>query len=102
MRSSGRPAIPSRELTDRVNAWSDEITAIVTPMVPGLLALHGCGALSAAKIVGETAGIDQFKSRPRTPGGMGPPPSRCGAEAPTSGSTEAGTVRSTPPFTALR
>ncbi len=52
-----------RELTDRVNALEREITGIVTPLAPTMLALRGCGALSAAKIVGETAGVDRFKSR---------------------------------------
>ncbi len=52
-----------RELTDRANALEREITGIVTPLAPTMLALRGCGALSAAKIVGETAGVDRFKSR---------------------------------------
>jgi hypothetical protein len=32
-------------------------------LAPALLALPGCGPLTAAKIIGETAGIDRFKSR---------------------------------------
>lgn len=54
-----------RALTVRINELEREITALVTPMAPALLELPGCGALSAAKIIGETAGIDRFESRAR-------------------------------------
>lgn len=47
-------------LTIRVNALEREITALVTERAPALLELPGCGALGAAKIVGEVAGIDRF------------------------------------------
>lgn len=52
-----------RRLTLRVNELEREIAAIVRPLVPTLLALEGCGALSAAKIVGEVAGAGRFKSK---------------------------------------
>src|SRR6266516_1644354 len=52
-----------RELTSRVNELEREITRIVRGLAPALLALEGCGALSAAKIVGEAAGADRFKSK---------------------------------------
>lgn len=52
-----------RELTIRINELYREITSIVTSLAPSLLALEGCGALSAAKIVAETAGADRFRSR---------------------------------------
>jgi transposase len=32
-------------------------------MAPTLLAIPGCGALTAAKILGETAGVDRFRSK---------------------------------------
>jgi transposase len=32
-------------------------------MAPALLAIPGCGPLTAAKILGETAGVDRFKSK---------------------------------------
>jgi transposase len=32
-------------------------------MAPALLAIPGCCALTAAKILGETAGVDRFKSK---------------------------------------
>jgi transposase len=52
-----------RRATIRVNALERRIAALVAPLVPALLALHGCGPLTAAKILGETAGIDRFRSR---------------------------------------
>ncbi len=47
----------------RSNELEREIARIVTRLAPTLLALQGCGALSAAKIVGETAGAGRFKSK---------------------------------------
>lgn len=54
-----------RALTIRINELEREIGALVATMAPTLLELHGCGALSAAKIIGETAGIDRFGDRAR-------------------------------------
>jgi len=51
-----------RLLTLDINALTVEITALVTPMAPALLAIVGCGPLTAAKIIAETAGIDRFRS----------------------------------------
>jgi transposase len=51
-----------RELTVEINALHTEITAMVTPLAPALLAVCGCGSLTAAKIVAETAGVDRFHS----------------------------------------
>jgi transposase len=47
-------------LTQRVNTLKTEIAALVAVQAPGLLELEGCGVLTAAKIVGETAGIARF------------------------------------------
>jgi len=47
-------------LTVRVNALEKELTGLVADQAPVLLELPGCGALTAAKIVGETAGINRF------------------------------------------
>jgi len=49
-------------LTDQINALADRIGARVREIAPALLALYGCGELTAAKIVGETAGITRFKN----------------------------------------
>jgi transposase len=47
-------------LTVRANALEKEIAALVTVQAPALLELPGCGPLTAAKIVGETAGVARF------------------------------------------
>ncbi len=51
------------DLTRRVNELERDIARRVAPLAPTLLALLGCGALSAAKLVGETAGVGRFRSR---------------------------------------
>ena len=50
------------ELTTKINTLAKRIEAAVAAAAPTLLALPGCGALSAAKIVGEAAGVARFKS----------------------------------------
>lgn len=52
-----------RELTRRANELEAEIARLVRRLAPSLLALPGCGVLSAAKIVGETAGVSRFRSK---------------------------------------
>jgi transposase len=52
-----------RELTIRANELEREITVLVRQLAPSLLSLPGCGVLSAAKIVGESAGATRFRSR---------------------------------------
>jgi transposase len=47
-------------LSQRADALEKEITALVAEQAPALLELPGCGPLTAAKIVGETAGINRF------------------------------------------
>jgi transposase len=51
------------DLTRRANELEREITALVREATPSLLALPGCGALSAAKVLGEAAGASRFKSK---------------------------------------
>jgi transposase len=50
-------------LTGEVNALQREITARVRVLAPSLLAVPGVAALTAAKIIAETAGADRFKSK---------------------------------------
>jgi len=50
------------ELTVRVNALQRRITDLTAKAAPSLLALPGVAALTAAKLVGETAGVARFKS----------------------------------------
>ena len=51
-----------RELTRRVRALEKELTALVKAQAPQLLELPGCGVLSAAKLIGETANPTRFRS----------------------------------------
>ena len=52
-----------RDLTRTIDALEREIARLVADLAPSLLALAGCGPLTAAKLVGETAGIGRFRSR---------------------------------------
>lgn len=52
-----------RELTVESRKLEREIAALVQVLAPSLLAIRGCGPLSAAKIVGETAGVERFRSK---------------------------------------
>jgi transposase len=52
-----------RHLTAEIDALEAEITELVEKLAPSLLAICGCAALTAAKILGETAGIERFRSR---------------------------------------
>jgi transposase len=49
-----------RELTETINALEVEIGELVGQVAPQLVAEPGCGALTAAKLVGEIAGADRF------------------------------------------
>lgn len=52
-----------RELNQRALELEREIARLVSQLAPALLAIPGCGALTAAKIVGETAGAARFCSK---------------------------------------
>jgi transposase len=52
-----------RAITQEANQLEHQIRDLVQQVAPSLLQLPGCGALSAAKLVGETAGIERFRSR---------------------------------------
>lgn len=56
-------AIHVRDLTIKERALEREITERVAVIAPALLALVGVGALTAAKIVAETADVRRFKSK---------------------------------------
>ena len=49
-------------LTGDINALEKEIGVLARQLAPSLLALRGVAELTAAKIVGETAGVDRFRS----------------------------------------
>lgn len=52
-----------RGLTVAIDELEREIRRLVSDLAPSLLALTGCGPLTAAKLVGETAGIGRFRSK---------------------------------------
>lgn len=52
-----------RELTRSINELEREVAALARTLSPSLLTLQGCGSLTAAKLVGETAGVRRFRSR---------------------------------------
>ena len=49
-------------LTEAINALAKRIGERVRLVAPVLLAMPGCGELTAAKLVGESAGVTRFKS----------------------------------------
>ena len=51
-----------RDLNRRIRDLEARLRPLVRKHGPSLLALPGCGLLSAAKILGETAGVDRFRS----------------------------------------
>lgn len=52
-----------REITQEANQLERRIRDLVAQVAPSLLQVPGCGSLSAAKLVGETAGIERFRSK---------------------------------------
>jgi transposase len=52
-----------RELTAQINELTAELTGLICAQAPALIAIPGCGTLTAAKILGETAGVDRFRSK---------------------------------------
>jgi transposase len=52
-----------RTLTIEIDQLEREIATLVEQLAPSLIAICGCGPLTAAKIVGETAGVERFKSK---------------------------------------
>lgn len=48
--------------TIRINELEREIVRMVAPLAPALLALPGVAGLTAAKLVGEVAGIERFRT----------------------------------------
>jgi transposase len=62
-RIAGEIAAHARDLTVRERALEREITVVVAELAPTLLALAGVGALTAAKLVAETADVRRFRSK---------------------------------------
>jgi transposase len=51
-----------RELTRAIDALAAQLAPLVAAYAPQLLAERGCGTLTAAKLIGELAGIERFAS----------------------------------------
>ena len=51
-----------RELTRAITSLERELAALVAALAPQLLAERGCGVLTAAKLIGEIAGIGRFST----------------------------------------
>jgi transposase len=51
------------ELNHQINSLESELRSLVRDLAPALLAIPGCGVLSAAVILGETAGVHRFRDK---------------------------------------
>jgi transposase len=51
------------DLTEQIARVERDIEQQIEPLAPALLAITGCGHLTAAKILGETAGVERFRSK---------------------------------------
>jgi transposase len=49
-----------RELTNSIDALERQLAPLVAELAPRLLAERGCGVLTAAKLIGEIAGVERF------------------------------------------
>ena len=52
-----------QDLTEQINQLERELRDLVRELNPSLLAVPGCGVLSAAVIIGETAGVHRFRDK---------------------------------------
>ncbi len=51
------------QLNSRIDELEQQLAGMMPALSPGLLALPGCGVLTAAKLLGETADVRRFRSR---------------------------------------
>lgn len=49
-------------LNSEIDELERQISRLVAHLAPNLLSLAGCGPLTAAKLIGEVAGVDRFRS----------------------------------------
>jgi transposase len=89
-----------RELTRTIDARQRELAELLAQLAPRLLAERGCGILTAAKLVGEAAGIGRFASDAKLARSSGTAGSQHPRAAPTATAlTAAATASSTARFT---
>lgn len=55
--------VRARSLTEQINALEAELRPLVKRLAPSLVAITGCGILSAAMILGETAVVHRFRNK---------------------------------------
>jgi transposase len=72
-------------LSETIDALATRIGDRVRRIAPVLLTLPGCGELTAAKLVGESAGVTRFKSEAASPATLEWHPSPCGRATPPAG-----------------
>jgi transposase len=92
-----------RGLTRTILALDRELQTAAAQTAPALLALPGCGAVSAAKLLGEIGPIERFetdRSLPATPAWHHSKPAPASIDA--TGSTAVATANSTAPCTGSR
>ena len=89
------------ELNLQINALETELRGLVRAIAPTLLAIPGCGVLTAAVIIGETAGVHHFRDKDAYARftGTAPVPVWSGASAGKVRLNAAATARSTVPCT---
>ena len=88
-----------RERTRRTAELQREINALVEAQAPELLELPGCGTLTAAKLLAETAGVGRFASDAKLArlAGVAPDPGLLRQPRSVIASIAAATVNSTVP-----
>ena len=62
-RLAGELLIRCAELNRQISLLEAELRSLVQTLAPRLLAIPGCGVLSAAVIIGETAGVHRFRDK---------------------------------------
>jgi transposase len=70
-----------RERTRRIRALERELSPLVAAYAPQLLEERGCGTLTAAKLIGEIAGVERFATHAKLArmGGIAPIPASSGS-----------------------
>ena len=71
-------------LTDQIGQLDRQLRQRIAQQAPSLLSLPGCGPLTAAKLIAQTAGVARFRSEACLPCTLASPRSRSAPAAPTA------------------